>query len=335
MQPLLRNKFFRFGIAGVVILLALSVLAMIVLASLNDARSTGYSDSSMGLSAPSFSNEMHMRGVSSDGMVSESDYYYPSEPAYDNYTSGLESYETTQYSVNSRTRQFDELCSTIKKLKADPNIHFKYLTTSTNNCYSTFYVEENKVENVLTTLTAFKGVEVNRNTSSVTRHREQIQTQTSILKQQLQSVESSLNAAETQFDEIAEFARESKDASTLAQAITQKINSVDMLTQRKINLASQLNQLYKQAADLEERINVVQFDVTINRSHPIYPEQNSRKWEQAWEELKDTYTNTLIGISTYFGIFLLWVLRLSIYLVVLIVILRGLWKFIQVLREKW
>jgi len=109
----------------------------------------------------------------------------------------------------------------------------------------------------------------------------------------------------------------------------------DTLTGRKINLTSQLNRLYQQTADLEEQIDVVQFDVTINRSHPIYPNQESQKWEMAWEELKDTYTDTLIGLTAFFGIFLLWTIRLAVYLLILIVVLRGLWKFAKLLLSKW
>lgn len=335
MHPLLQNKFVKFAGIGLAALVVLFVV-LLFLASISDHRNGGVSYEAG--YAPSFNTSPSMGKAVTDEMdmmMRAESSYYPPQPYPDGYTSGLENYETTQYSVSARTKQFDELCDTVSSLKANAQIHFKYLNTSTNNCRATFYVDENLTNTVLNTLTAFSGVEVARNTESVTRHRQQLQGQTDILKQQLASVQSSLTAAETQFDEIAEFARANKDASTLSQAIREKLTLVDTLTQRKINLTSRLDQLYQQSADLEERMNVVQFDVTVSRSYPIYPNQESQKWEMAWEELKDTFTDTLIGLSAFFGIFLLWAVRLAVYLLVLIVVLRGLWKFAKLLMNKW
>lgn|GEM_PF-3164037 len=64
---------------------------------------------------------------------------------------------------------------------------------------------------VLDILGTYDEVELNRSTESVTRPREQIQSQTSILQHQLASVESSLSIAETEFGEIATFTREAND----------------------------------------------------------------------------------------------------------------------------
>ena len=174
-----------------------------------------------------------------------------------------------------------------------------------------------------------------RNTQSVTRHREQLQSRTSILRQQLASVERSLSIAETEFDEIAAFAREANDAVTLASAIREKLSLIDTLTQRKISLTSQIDSLLQQAADLEEQLNVVQFTVNIQRSYPLFPNETSRKWEQAWGELDNQFTDTLIALTAFFGIFLLWTVRITLYALVGIVVIRGLWKFIRFVWKKW
>jgi hypothetical protein len=340
MYPLLQKKIIKFIGIGLAALAAFFIL-IIFLASLNDARSS-VRGASMGMPEgvgyTSSFNINSERGASVGNemkMMQAESSYYPPQPSPDSYTSGLENYETTEYSVTARTKQFDEMCGVLSALKEDSQIHFKYLNTSTNNCRATLYASDAEAERVIDTLTVFAGVEITRNIESVTRHRQQIQSQTSILKQQLSSIQSSLTAAEIQFDEIADFARENKDAATLSEAISQKLNNVNTLTQQKINLTARLNQIYQQAADLEERINVVQFNVSINRSNPIYVGQESQKWEQAWKTLRDTYTATLIGLSAFFGIFLLWTMRLAIYLLVVIVVLRGFWKFTKFLLSKW
>jgi len=347
MHSFFQNKFVRFGLIGISGL-AFVFIAIIILFIIQNSltSSTGFSGgdtkfygptASMG--APSFSNSLSGRGAMMQDSVSmmevDSTYYYPPVPTPGGYTSGLESYETSSYKVFARTKEFDALCGTLTTLKGDTKIHFKTLTSSTNNCYATFFVAEEKVGSVLTTLTSYRGVEVTRDTESVTRHKAQLESQTSIVQQQLTSVQRSLTAAETQFDEIAAFAKTSNSPETLAQAIREKLTMIDTLTQRKISLTDQLNNLYQQAADLNERLDVVQFDVNITRAIPLVTDKYERQWDQAWENLQDEFTSTLIGITASFGVFLLWMLRLGLYLLILIVVLRGFWKFANVVWMKW
>ncbi len=340
MHPILKNKFVRFGGIGVGILVTLFILFFIVVnlfTSSTGILSNSFDSISLYSNSGGVKYEQSVRGTSygvTEDSYGKSAPYYPPIETPNGYTSELEKYETSSYSVSAQTHQFDELCTTVTNLRSNSQIHFKIITSGTNYCNAIFFVEENTVANVLSTLDTFENIEINRTTESVTRHKTQLQGRTSILQQQLASVQRSLTAAETQFDEIADFARQSRDAVTLSKAIREKLSLIDTLTQRKISLTSQLNNLYRQSADLEERMNVVQFSVNISRSQPINIGEYSRKWDSAWKELKDEYTNTLIGLTAYFGIFLLWTIRTAIYLLVTLVVIRGLWKFIKLLWKK-
>jgi len=334
MPAFLHNRYVRFIGIGILVvisgLILLSAGANLLTSStgLSSSQNIGFSaDMSEGLQQRAVRNEL---AGSADAMM-----IMPSVPPPGGFVSNLEAYEISSYAVTARTRTFDPLCDTIEILKADDTIDFKSLTRSTNNCRATFYVDEPQVGGVLTTLTSFNGVEVTRDTQSVTRHREQLQSRTGILRQQLASVERSLTIAETDFDEIAAFAREANDAKTLASAIREKLNLIDTLTQRKISLTSQIDSLLQQAADLEEQLNVVQFTVNISRSNPIFPNEKSRQWEQAWDNLDEQFTDTLIGLTAFFGIFLLWTVRIALYALVAIVVVRGLWKFARLVWRKW
>ena len=342
MPPVFQNKYVRF--AGIVVVALLIIFAtLILLSSLNQARglpeySSGFGSGSgnmFSVPAGSLSAPDSYDGVRYAEDKSVAMPYYPPEPTPQGYTSGLEMYETTAYDVTGRTKQFDEFCDTLIVLKTDPNIHFKNLNTDTNHCYATLFAAEEKSASTLASLDKFKGVEVSRETVSVTRHKQQIENQTSIIRQQLTSVERALAAAETEFDEIASFAKSSQSARTYSEAIQEKIKLINTLTQQKIGLNGQLNNLYQQAADLQERMNVVAFNVNVSRLNPIYPNQTEQKWSNAWKEVKDQYTDTLIGITAFFSIFLMRALQVILYLLVIIVILRGLWKFAKQLWSRW
>jgi len=333
MSPLLHNRYVRF--IGIGLAVVISGLVLLFVVSDLMVSSTGLSAPQNNGFASDFDRNLQQRAVQTELAGSPESLMVPTPTGPTGYTSNLEAYEITSYAVNARTRTFDPLCDALQTLKADEAIDFKSLNRSTNNCRATFYVDEPQVASVLDTLSGFEGVEINRSTESVTRHREQIQSRTGILRQQLASVERSLFIAENDFDEIAAFARQANDAQTLASAIREKLNLIDTLTQRKISLTSQIDTLLQQAADLEEQLNVVQFTVNINRSNPLYPNKTSRQWEQAWAELNQQFTNTLIGLTAVFGIFLLWTVRVGLYALVGIVVIRGLYKFARLVWKKW
>lgn len=332
MPTFLKNRYVRF--IGITLAVLLGGLMVLFFAANLFMSSQGLSSDSIDF-APGMEMSLQKREFQ-NAVRDDADSMQISSPEVQSgYTSNLEEYEISSYTVSARTRDFEPLCDTLETFKVDNTIDYKSLTRSTNNCRATFYVEQPRVSDVLHILNAYDGVEVNRSTESVTRHREQIQSQTSILQQQLASVERSLAIAETEFDEIAAFARENNDAKTLASAIREKLSLIDTLTQRKISLASRIDSYLQQAADLEERLNVVEFTVNIYRSHPLSLNQTAREWEQAWAELGEQFTDTLIGLTAFFGIFLLWSVRIAVYTLVGIVIVRGLWKFARLVWRRW
>lgn len=335
MPSILNNKFVRFGLFGLGIVVVIVVLFFAWL--MMSVSSTGLSSKSisMGLEAPMM---YEAGGVAMDrGYATEEAMYAPNTmpvPQPDGYVANLESYETTDYRLTARTRQFTEFCATLKALKADERFDFRNLNQNTNNCSATFYTAEQYADEALSRLQQFSGVEVTRNTVSVTRQKEQLQSRTDILRQQLQSVERTLASAETQFDEIIAIARASNNASELSSAITEKLRMIDSLTQRKISLSSQINNALRQAQDLDERIGVIQFSVSAQPLIYVHPNQTERQWQEAWKELKDRFTETLIGLSAFLGVFLLFVLQGIVYLLIVIVLVRLLWKFARLVWRK-
>lgn len=285
-----------------------------------------FMSSSTGLSGDSVS--FRNQGIQENAVapaamdIAQGGFAPPTTPNTGGYTANLEQYETTDYQVTGRVKAFELFCDTLETLKADDRYDFRTLQSSLNNCRATFYSEEQYANDVLTQLQQYEGVQTSRITESVTRHREQIQSRSNIIRQQLNSVTSTLYEAEQAYDEIAAFARAERDTETYSEAITEKLRQVDQLTQRKISLTSQLDTLAQQAADLNERVGVVQINVSVSRSYTLNPDKAAREWEQAWEMLTDTWTSFGIWLTVYLGIFLLFVAQWSLYLVILLVLAR-------------
>jgi len=330
MPSFLRHPAVKYIGGGIIGLFILAIVIAMVFGSLNASRSTGFSADYISSPQGLFKES----AVTNRAITPEiaGDYGAPVYPITPNsgYVPNLEDFETTNYNLSGRLKDFNTACNALTTLKANDRFHFKSLSTNLNSCYATFYTEEAFAGEAIANL-QFNGVTVSRNTQSVTRHRENIASQASIIRQQLVSVENTLAEAELAYDEIAVFAREERDVSEYSQAIDAKLRQIDQLTNRKISLTSQLDSIAQQAADLEERIGVVEISVNYSRSFTLNPDKTSRAWEQAWETLSDTWTNFGIGLTAYFGVFLLYALQYGLYLLVLILLARFGWKVVRMI----
>lgn len=272
-------------------------------------------------------SEVAMQSAGYDASYAPTSSYLP--PLDTVYVPGLEDYETTDYNVSGRLSDLSSACSVLGTLKARDDVHFKRLSQNKNNCSAYFFVEEASTADVVTQLGSIKGVDISSLTESVTRRRTEIKNQTTIVQEQLNSVERTLDEAKVQYDYIAEVARESTDAAALTEAIRDKLQIIDDLTERRIMLTSQLQQLNQQGVDLEERIGMVAFNVSLTRTFVVDSDRFTREWEAAWRELRDQFTSVLIGVTAYLGIFLLWVVQLTVYGLILVVLARFLWKLVR------
>lgn len=317
-------------VGGLFVVLALFVILGV--ASFTGLGSQGFSSAPSAPGAPGVSPD-YSRSTSGladmEQAVSDESFMPSPMPVPTSYVPNLEQYETTDYRASARTRDFDEACTLLRNLKTDDDIDFKNLSVNTNYCTATFFTKPEKVSVVLDQLQEISGVEISQTTESVTRRREQLQTESDVLRQQLASVERTLADAERQYTEITEVARASNDAAALTRAIRDKLSTIETLDQKRINLLSRLRSMSQQAADLDERIGVVAFTATFYRSFPVDADKKSRQWETAWKELSDAFTVFLIGFSAYLGIFILKIVQYAVYALVLLLLVRFGSKFVR------
>ncbi len=306
-------------IVGIVFAL---LLFTILLASLNNAR--GLSVSSVSSPPMSSSN----RGKMSDG-ARMGEAYAPSYIGSYEYVPNLEQYETSDYTVTARTRAFEAACEKIIVYKSDTQIHFKSFSEQQNQCSAFFFVPNDRANQIADDLQTISGAEVTRTVTSVTRDREILKSESEMITEQLRIVEQTLADAERQYSEITQLAQASNNASALSEAITNKLTMIEMLNQKRIDLTARLGMINRSAAELNERINVTAFTVTITRSFVLDTNRTTLEWEGAWRELREQWTSVLIGLSAYLGIFVIRTIQYAVYALIIIVIARFVWKIAQ------
>ncbi len=326
-------------VGGAALLVGVAVLSIVVsvLGNVGLSVHSNYLSVSREDSAISTMQVPPSSGYSNDGFAVGSDMAYarptlpvPSPEPMQPYVPNLEAYETTDYRVHARTRDFDAACSLLHELKADEAIHFRSLSEHLNRCSAVFFVDEERADAVRDRLVRIDGASVERSTESVTRMRENIINQVDVLRQQLAHTEATLADVTEQYATITDLAYSEGEPATLNRTVQAQFEILDNLNQRRLRQSNQLKNLLQQSTDLEERIGKTMFDVSLNRSNPIEPGKYAQQWERALEDLQDRFIATLIGFTAYLGIFLLWGAQIVLYGLIVLFVARFLWKVARV-----
>lgn len=269
------------------------------------------------------------------GVVSESAPHageVSTQPSTDTY---FQQYETTDYVVSARSRSFPTLCATLKSLRDDQGTDFRSFEQRDNRCRAEFFVQQSEVERILALFEQYPEVLVQTQINSVTTRYTTLTNELSVVQDRLTETEAFIETTRAMYDEVIDVARESNDAAALNRAIDSSIERIDQLRQRQVNLANRVRNLERQQSELAERIDQIRFSVQFDRVVPLQTGVVERKWQLAWQELKDTFTETSIGLTTGLGIFLLWVIRIGIYIVFVLVLLRLLYSFGRYIWTRW
>ena len=257
----------------------------------------------------------------------------PVPPMYPgpDFVAGLEDYETTDYYAHARTTDFDDACGLLTTFKQDTDIHFSSLSAGLNDCSGRFYTPKERVDEVVQKLRDIQGIDIQSDTSSVTRVKEDLTSRTDVIRQQLADTEATLAKVTVQYEDIVSLAFAKGDPAALNRVVSSKFELLDQLNQRRLQLSLELEQLLQAATDLDGRIDKVAFNVSFTRAYPIRIDEQSQQWEAAWQYLKRQGTETLIGLTLYLGVFALRAIQFIFYGFIVLILARFLWKFVRVI----
>ena len=299
--------------------------------------SDGFSTQSSSRMPSHQSSDLYYDDVYFDNMVSSAPSQgrilpTPQGPSTGSFTR-LQAYETTDYTVSASLRSIDTLCNQLEFLRADENTQFRSLTRNEQSCRAHFFVEENQVDQLLQYFNSIRGVQIDRNTHSVTTLREQVTSELDSLRTQLARLETTISEAEVGFDEAIAFARTESDATALAQAVNEKTNTLNNLYQQQLFLNAQIQEVARRSQDLNERIGLVGFSIRFTSLTRANTNRQDRAWAHAIEILEDRLIDFQTGVTIGLFIVLLWIIQITIYGVLLFIILFGLWKVYKRFRH--
>ena len=240
-----------------------------------------------------------------------------------------ENYEVTDYNVRIETGKVEKICGQVKELKNLSYVIFESSSESKRQCYHIFKVEHEHVTEILAVVKDFDPKDLTENINTIKQQISDFTSQTEILQKKRDSIDKTLDSALRSYDEITVIATRTQNAEALARIIDSKIGIIERLTQERININAQLDQLALAKENQLDRLKYTYFNVNVYENKFFDWENLKDSWKASLKELVQTVNAVLQSITIGLLGFLIWLLPLIVYALIILIGAKYGWRAIK------
>ncbi|MFH0856342.1 MAG: hypothetical protein V1860_00390 [bacterium] len=237
-----------------------------------------------------------------------------------------EEFEVTEYNASIETRNLEDTCWKIEGMKAKDYVIFENANKYKNGCNYRFKVRKDNRDEVLAIIKEMEPKELAENIYTIKKLVDDYTSEEEILKKKLLSVEETLNAAINSYDEIKKVAEQKQDAETLAKIIDSKIRLIEQLAQERININSQLDRILRAKAEQLDRMEYTVFNVNVFENKFVNGDDLKDSWKLAVKEFVFDINKAVQGITINLIKFIILAVQYIIYIFIIIIAVKYLWK---------
>ncbi len=245
-----------------------------------------------------------------------------------------ENFEVTQYNATIETRQFDKACAAIGGLKSREDVIFENASEYADGCNYTFKVNKDKTNEILALLKGMKPKELSGNTYTIQGQVSDYTGEIDILEKKLAAIDDTLGKAVSAYDQVAQVATGAKDVESLAKVIDSKINTIERLTQERIDINSQLDQIQRSKDQQVDRLNYTYFYVGVSNGGFVDWRNLKDSWNAAVKESVNKINQTIQNISINLIGFLFTLLQYAAYALVPLFLAKYGWRLTKHIWQK-
>ncbi len=246
--------------------------------------------------------------------------------------SDAEEYEVTDYRGTIETRNKEEACRTLFDLKARDYVIFENANTYDRGCNFTFKVARNRVEEIVAAVKALKPKEFVENTHTIKKQVEDFTSEIDILQKKQAVIEDTLNKAMSAYDEITALATQTRDAESLARIINSKVQTIERLTQERLNVSTQLDRLVRAKAEQIDKLEYTYFYLTVVESKFVDANNLKDSWKAAIKAFVRDVNMVAQDVSVNLVMLFLKVLQYLLYAFIILIIAKYAW---QIAKRIW
>ena len=252
--------------------------------------------------------------------------------SYDNSTSApanAQQYEATDYDVSYSTAHYKNTCAAIVGLKSRENVVFESSGEYNNYCEYVFKVKREQASDILDFLKGLKPKELATRTYTIQYQVQDFTSQISILQDKLASIDDTLGKATAAYDEVSTLATKEKDVDSLAGVINSKINTIQQLTQERIDINSQLDLIQRTKADQLDKVDYTYFNVTVSDNSWFVWQDIKDSWNSAIKYSISNVNQMLQNLSVNLVVFLFTIAQYLVYGLILLIVAKYGWKLVK------
>jgi len=238
-------------------------------------------------------------------------------------------YEARQYTIAYKTGDFEEVTAAIEAYKPNLAVVFEQATHNDTYAQYRFKVAREHVDTVLATLEELGPTGLTEQTEVVKKQLMRYAGELEILEQQEALLLSTLTDVNAAYNELVTLSKDTGDVETLATVINDKLKYVQDLSQRRIQVAAQIERIAQRKAELMDRIEYVYFTVTVMKYQFIDGDDLKDDWVAGVRGVVYDMSTTLQWLT--FGLMQLFLLLLvlAVYGAVLLFIGKHGWRLVR------
>jgi hypothetical protein len=328
---------YKAGLLIVVFFVALVVLTVFK-TSFYGMRGVSMGDVMMdgGFSAPTYpAYEMGIaqNKVSSSRIAMDYDESYYPTPYPDSGGTGTyeeSEYETRNYSAHIRTHAYDEACAAVESWKPLPYIIFEHANRGDIYCSYRFKAERDSVSTVLAELTKLEPRDITEQTEIVKKQLLEYTSTLDVLQKREALLAKTLDDVSSAYDELVALSKDAQDVETLAKVIDGKLAYIERLSQQRLQVASEIDAIARQKAELSDRVEYVYFDVSIEKLEYVNGDELKDSWTYAVRTFVSDLNQTLQDITFGMLALVLWLVQFllqgALLFVVVLVVAKYGWR---------
>lgn len=245
-----------------------------------------------------------------------------------------EQFEVTEYSASIETTDKEESCLRVSKFKELEYVIFESANEYDEGCNFTFKVEHAHVDEILGFVKEMDPKDLSENTYTIQNQIDDFTSEEAVLAKKRASIDETLKSALLAYDEITRLATANQNADALAKIIDNKIQLIERLTEERININEQLDRLTRAKAEQLDRLDYTYFHLNIVEYKYVDGEIMRDSWKASVGIA--IYDTDIILQQMTLGLIPLFFLAIQyiIYLLLLVVIAKYLWRVVRYIWEK-
>lgn len=245
-----------------------------------------------------------------------------------------EEFEVRECNANIETRDLENTCQKIVDLKSRDDVIFENAREYEKSCSYTFKVKKEVTADILAIIEELDPESLNENTYTIKKLVNDYTSETEILEKKMASIEDTLSKAIIAYEYVTDLAVRTQDAESLAKIIDSKINIIERLTEEKINVSSQLERLNRSKSEQLDRLNYTSFNVYIRENKFVDWQNIKDSWKAAIKSFVNDVNNVIQDISINLLASLFVILQYIIYLLLILIVAKFVWRWAKAIWRK-